>query len=131
MILRQGIKADPSSAALHHALGLALTRQKARDVALQEFKTAVQLAPGDGRFAYVYAVALHDSGQLNDAVSVLKTALKTDPHDVDVLTGLVYFSQQAGDGAAARRYLTQLRELDPGNPAWDQLQQQLDTPAAN
>ena len=63
VILRQGIKADPRSAVLHHTLGLALTRQKARDVALQEFKTAVQLAPDDGRFAYVYAVALHDAGE--------------------------------------------------------------------
>ena len=113
VILRQGIKADPRSAVLHHTLGLALTRQKARDVALQEFKTAVQLAPADARFAYVYAVALNDAGQTADALSVLKTSLKVNPHDVDLLTGLVYFSQQAGDGAAARGYLAQLRDLDP------------------
>ena len=69
--------------------------------------------------------------RLNEAMSVLKTALKANPNDVNVLTGLVYFCQQAGDGAAARRYLAQLRELDPGNPEWDQLQQQLDAPSAN
>ncbi len=126
VILRQGIKADPRSAAMHHTLGLALTRQKARDVALHEFKTAVQLAPNDARFAYVYAVALNDAGSNREAINVLKTALKVSPNDVNLLTGLVYFSQQAGDGAAAHRYLGQLRELDPGNPQWDQLQQQLD-----
>lgn len=126
VILRQGIKADPRSAVLHHTLGLALTRQKARDVALQEFKTAVQLAPADARFAYVYAVALNDSGKTADALSVLNTSLKVNPHDVNLLTALVYFSQQAGNGAAARGYLAQLRDLDPGNPEWDQLQQQLD-----
>jgi Flp pilus assembly protein TadD len=86
----------------------------------------VQLAPADARFAYVYAVALNDAGQTADALSVLKTSLKVNPHDVDLLTSLVYFSQQAGDAAAARGYLAQLRELDPGNPEWDQLQQQLD-----
>jgi tetratricopeptide (TPR) repeat protein len=126
VILRQGIKADPRSAVLHHTLGLALTRQKARDVALQEFKTAVQLAPADARFAYVYAVALNDAGQTADALSVLKTSLKVNPHDIDLLTSLVYFCQQAGDGAAARGYLARLRDLDPGNPQWDLLQQQLD-----
>ena len=131
VILRQGIKADPRSAVLHYTLGLALTRQKARDVALQEFRTAVQLAPGDARFAYVYAVALNDAGHPADALSVLNTALKVSPNDINLLTGLVYFSQQAGDGAAAHRHLAQLRELDPGNPEWDQLQQQLDGTGKN
>jgi len=126
VILRQGLAADPRSAILHHTLGLALTRQKARDVALQEFKTAVQLAPGDARLAYVYAVALNDAGQATDALSVLKTALKVNPHDSNLLIGLVYFSQQAGDTGAARRYATQLRELDPDNAEFIQLQQQID-----
>jgi Tfp pilus assembly protein PilF len=97
VILRQGLKADPRSAVLHHTVGLALTRQKARDMALQEFKTAVQLAPNDGRFAYVYAFALNDSGQQADALDVLKTALKASPYDRNLLQGLVYFSQQTGD----------------------------------
>jgi Tfp pilus assembly protein PilF len=57
--LRQALKADPRSAVLHHTLGLALTRQKAREQSLQEFRTAVVLAPNDARFAYVYAVALN------------------------------------------------------------------------
>jgi tetratricopeptide (TPR) repeat protein len=124
--LRQGLKADPRSAVLHHTLGLALTREKAREQSLEEFKTAVQLAPSDARFAYVYAVALNDAGQHDDALSVLKTSLKVNPYDVDLLLGLVYFSQQAGDGASAHEYLAQLRELEPGNPELDQLQQQLD-----
>jgi predicted CXXCH cytochrome family protein len=64
VILRQGLKADPHSAVLHHTVGLALTRQKARDMALQEFKTAVQLAPNDGRFA-PNAVALNDQTAAN------------------------------------------------------------------
>jgi Flp pilus assembly protein TadD len=126
VILRQGLKADPRSAVLHHTVGLALTRQKARDMALQEFKTAVQLAPNDGRFAYVYAVALNDSGQQADALNVLKTALKTSPYDRNLLQGLVYFSQQAGDAAAAKQYAAKLRELDPDSAEWRQLQQQLD-----
>ncbi len=131
VILRQGLKADPRSAVLHHTMGLALTRQKARDMALQEFETAVQLAPNDGRFAYVYAVALNDAGQQADALHVLKTALKTNPYDRNVLQGLVYFSQQAGDAAAAKRYVATLRELDPDSAEWQQLQQQLDGAAMN
>ncbi len=131
VILRQGLKADPRSAALHHTVGLALTRQKARDVALEEFKTAVQLAPNDGRFAYVYAVALNDSGRQAEALSVLKTALKANPYDRNLLQGLVYFTQAAGDSESAKQYVALLRELDPENPEWVQLQQQLDGAVGN
>jgi len=124
--LRQGLKADPRSAVLHHTLGLALTRQKARELSLQEFKTAVQLAPGDARFAYVYGVALNDAGQPDDALSVLKTALKVNRYDRDLLLALVYFSRQAGDVAAVREYLGLLRELDPDDAEFIRLQQQID-----
>ncbi len=126
VILRQGLKADSRSATLHYALGLALTRQSAREVALHEFKVAVQFAPGDGRFAYVYAVALRDAGLRDEALSVLQTSLKVNPYDRDVLQGLVYFSQQAGDNAAARRYVALLCELDPENAEYMRLQQQVD-----
>lgn len=126
VILRQGLKADPGSAVLHHTIGLALTRQKARDVALEEFKTAAQLAPNDGRFAYVYAVALNDAGRPAEALKVLNTALAASPNDRNVLQGLVYFSQQSGDTASAKRYAATLRELDPDEPEWVQLQQQLE-----
>lgn len=124
--LRRGLQSDPRSAVLHHALGLALTRQKAGEQSLHEFRTALQLAPNDARFAYVYAVALNGAGQRDDALEVLKTSLKVNPYDVDLLLGLVYFSQQAGDGAAALGYLARLRELDPSNPELEQLRQQLD-----
>ena len=124
--LRQGLKADPRSAVLHHTLGLALTRQKARELSLQEFKTAVQLAPGDARFAYVYGVALNDAGQPDDALSVLKTALKVNRYDRDLLLALVYFSRQAGDVASVREYLGLLRELDPDDAEFIRLQQQID-----
>ena len=113
-------------------VGLALTRQKARDVALQEFKTAVQLAPNDARFAYVYAVALNDSGRQADALSVLKTALKANPYDRESAARAWCTSRKpAGDGKSAKQYAALLRELDPDNPEWVQLQQQLDGAVSN
>jgi len=124
--LRQALKADPRSAVLHHTLGLALTRQKAREQSLQEFRAAVQLAPNDARFAYVYAVALNDAGRNNEALQVLETALKSNQYDRDLLLGIVYFSQQAGDRDLARRTVAQLRGLDPENAEYVQLEQQID-----
>jgi tetratricopeptide (TPR) repeat protein len=125
--LRQALKADPRSAVLHHTLGLALTRQKAREQSLQEFKTAAELAPNDARFAYVYAVALNDAGQRTQALRVIETALKSNPYDRNLLLGIVYFAQ---DRESARRAVALLRALEPDNAQFQQLEQQVNAAAA-
>ena len=55
--LRAGLAEAPADATLHHALGLALVRQRRTDEALRELKRATELEPGNARFAYVYRVA--------------------------------------------------------------------------
>ncbi|MFP5286035.1 MAG: ammonia-forming cytochrome c nitrite reductase subunit c552, partial [Thermoanaerobaculia bacterium] len=53
-LLRQA----PDEAGVHHALGLLLVRLGRLDEALPELARAVELAPGEARYAYVYEVAL-------------------------------------------------------------------------
>jgi hypothetical protein len=55
-LLRQA----PDNAAVHHALGLLLVRLGRLDEALPELARAVELAPGEARYAYVYEVALSE-----------------------------------------------------------------------
>jgi tetratricopeptide (TPR) repeat protein len=55
--LRAGLERAPRDAMLHHALGLALVRQRRATEALSELKLATELAPDNERFAYVYDVA--------------------------------------------------------------------------
>ncbi len=125
-VLREGLQIDPRAAALHYTLGLALARQHNSDEMLAELRKAVQLAPASARFAYVYAVALHDAQQSVDALGVLDTALKTNPYDRDLLSARMYFSLEAGQTDAALRDVTQLRALDPENPEFARLANQLD-----
>jgi Flp pilus assembly protein TadD len=56
--LRQGLSAEPDDASLHHALGLLLIRTGRLDAALPELARAVELAPGEARYAYVYEAAI-------------------------------------------------------------------------
>ncbi len=60
-------------------------------------------------------MALNDAGQTKEALQVLAAALKRDPYDRDVLSGLAFFTAQAGKREVALGYVTQLRELDPEN----------------
>ncbi len=124
--LRDGLARNPRAAVLHHALGLALVRQKQTTEGLKELRTAVQLAPESARFAYVYGVALNDAGQTQEAIRLLATNLKREPYDRDLLSGLAYFTAQAGNREQALVYVNQLRELDPENVEYAQMAKQFE-----
>ena len=128
-VLRSGIAKMPDAAALHHALGLVLVRQKRTADALKELAAASRLDPANARYAYVYAVALNDAGQPKPALQVLDTALTRNPYDRDVLSALAHFRARAGDREMALKYVQQLRELDPENTEYAQLAKQIEGPA--
>jgi Flp pilus assembly protein TadD len=104
-------------------------RQQRRADGLKALGEAVRLAPGDSRFAYVYAVALNDASRPKDAVKTLKDALQRQPYDRDVLFGLAHFSVAAGERDAALRYARLLTELDPENREYQRLAAGLAAPA--
>jgi tetratricopeptide (TPR) repeat protein len=80
-VLREGLARQPKAASLHHSLGLLLVRQKNLPQALASLKQAVELEPGDTRFRYVYAVALHSAGRAREARAVVELGLKRAPSD--------------------------------------------------
>jgi Flp pilus assembly protein TadD len=97
---------NPGAAAVHHALGLSLIRQGRTADALAALKEAGRLAPEDPRFAFVYSVALHDTGEPVAAISSLKDALGRHPYDRDMLAAL----------AAYEREPRQESPVSPGQP---------------
>jgi predicted Zn-dependent protease len=60
---------------LHHALGLTLVRMKRTDEAIGELERAAALDPGNARFLYVYAVALHSTGKAMQRLQGLRKRL--------------------------------------------------------
>jgi tetratricopeptide (TPR) repeat protein len=114
-VLRTAIASSRQDAGLHHALGLTLTRQKRPDAALTEFRTAAELEPDRSRYAYVYAVALHSSGQIDESMKILKESLARHPDDRETLLALVTFSRDAGDIGAALEYAEQLARITPND----------------
>src|SRR5207302_10550502 len=107
-VLRTAIASSVRDAGLYHALGLTLTRQKRLDEALSEFRVATELEPDRPRYAYVYAVALHASGRIEESIRALKQNLVRHPNDRDTLLALLTFNRDAGDIGAALEYGEQL-----------------------
>jgi len=128
-VLRDALAASPDSAEAHHALGLALVRQRRRDDAIPELFEATRQAPEVSRFAYVYGVALHDAGRTTDALQVLREADGRHPDDPDLLLVLALYSDEAGSTADARRYVDRLLAVQPANPTARALVSRLDAAA--
>ncbi len=112
-LLRQTINEIPDAAAAHHALGLALIRQKRYGEAIQSLKRAAELEPGQPRYAYVYAVALQSAGQISEARQIFSAALSASPSNVDILVALLQDALKAKDLKAALSYAERVGVLRP------------------
>jgi predicted CXXCH cytochrome family protein len=113
--LREALRVDPGNGAAHHALGLSLVRQQRLRDAIPELAQAAQLRPDLPRYAYVYGVALHETGQVPRALQVLTEAQARHPGDRDILVALVEYSRQAGDRQGAIAWARKLVEMSPGD----------------
>ncbi|WOD09910.1 tetratricopeptide repeat protein [Pseudomonas sp. NyZ704] len=115
-ILHKALKAHPGEASLQHALGMTLVRQGKLAEALPAFTQAHQLAPNNPDYAYVLAIALHDSGEPGQARELLRQQLAADPANRQLRLALVsYLGGQ--DAQEARMLMEQLREQNPDDPA--------------
>mgnify|MGYP001404483987 CR=1 FL=1 len=115
-VLRDGLGRVPDSAALQHALGLALVRQQRTSEGLAALGRAAELAPDEPRFAYVHAVALHDLGRPDEARAVLARLLARAPGERDARFALAGYLEEVGDAAGARRVLAELAAINPHDP---------------
>ncbi|MFG1204224.1 tetratricopeptide repeat protein [Xanthobacter aminoxidans] len=112
-ILQRAIKANPDAAAPMHALALGFIRQKRYAEALDELRRAYELAPGNARYAYVYAVALQSLGRAQDSAAVSVEALARTPYDFDLLALVLNEALRSGDVDRAREAASKLSLLRP------------------
>jgi predicted CXXCH cytochrome family protein len=116
-VLREALTRTPRAPALWHALGLVLVRERRLSEAIDALGAAARLDPDDPRSGYVYAVALHDAGQRQQALHELSRVLGRHPYDRDSLAAGVAFHREVGDLRSALRCAEQLAAIDPQDPA--------------
>ena len=124
-VLREAIKADSRAAAPRYALALSLFRQKRKPEGLASLADAARLDPDNARYAFVYGIALHDSGKPADAARVLEAGLARHPYDREILLALVSYERDAGQFAKAAKRAELLVQLEPGNPDFARLAKEL------
>jgi predicted CXXCH cytochrome family protein len=99
------------TAEAHHALGLLLVRRQQPEAALAHLGAAYRLRPESMRYAYVFAVALHDLGDGQRAIEVLEAAHERHPNDRNLLSALVMYCGELGRDAEARAWAERLQTL--------------------
>ncbi|MCP4382964.1 MAG: tetratricopeptide repeat protein [Hyphomicrobiales bacterium] len=124
-VLLKGISVSPDDPGLHHALGLTLVRMDRSSEALAELQLAMELDETNDRYAYVYAVALHSTGDPAGAIDLLAKYVIEHPGNREILLALVAFNRDAGDIASALQYAEQLLELSPDDPQISRLVDEL------
>lgn len=124
-VLRDGERAVPESAAIAHALGLHYVRTGSTREAIVALGRAVELAPEDLRYAYVYAVGLYDTGQQQKAMRLLKKTHESYPYNAELLVALASYSLSSGDADSAREYASTLAQIEPRLGSAEQILQRL------
>ena len=124
--LSAGLQKVPGNADLSHALGLVRVRQRRIADALPLLAQAAHADRNNPRYAYVYGVGLHDSGQSKQGVAVLEQALQRFPNNPDLLSTLGGYARDSGDMKRAEAYAKRLAEMAP--PAAAQEQSPADRP---
>jgi predicted CXXCH cytochrome family protein len=113
-ILRRGLAEHPNQPAIVRALALALVRQERKQEALTLLANAASAGPD---VAYLYALALADEGERDDAIAVLEKALPASDGNRDILLALASFYGERGDAARSAEYLQRLQAINPTDPA--------------
>ncbi|MGB3126250.1 MAG: tetratricopeptide repeat protein [Pseudomonas sp.] len=108
---------QPDAPLLQHTQGLMLIRAGDVAKALPYLRRAVRLAPDNGQFAFVLAVALHDSGKVDDACRELESLLQRQPYNRNARLSLIQYYLENGQEPKAQIVLQGWKKLNPGDPA--------------
>lgn len=116
-LLQRTLARHPDSALLYHALGLAQVRTGDRSGALQSLRTAWEKAPDDAGYGYVYAIALHDTGDPKAAIAQLDKVIKAHPEHRESAMTAVRYRIEANDTAGAQAIAAHWLKINPGEPS--------------
>ena len=108
--MQKGLEELPEMAILHHALGLWYVRNKENGKANSALKKSFELEKGNARFSYVYAVSIGEKNP-EEAIKILEEAHTLHTGDLQILSGLVYYTKAIGDMKKSQMYEEKFKKL--------------------
>ncbi|OPA86195.1 hypothetical protein BFW87_25960 [Pseudomonas fluorescens] len=116
-LISEQLARQPDAALLQHTQGLMLIRVGDVAGAMPHLRNAAGLDPANGQFAFVLAVALHDSGKVDDACRQLEALLQRQPYNRNARLTLIQYYLANGHEPKAQAVMQSWKKLNPGDPA--------------
>ena len=107
----------PDAALLQHTQGLMLIRAGDSASAMAYLRNAVRLDPASAQYAFVLAVASHDSGKVDEACQQLESLLQRQPYNRNARLSLIQYYLENGQEPKAQVVMQSWKKLNPGDPA--------------
>lgn len=115
----------PDAAAYHNERGRELFDAEDLDRAIEEFKQAVALDPGNASYRCNLAVAYDENDQDDLAMNEYTRALQLDPNDLTALLSMGYVYNEQGQQDKAAEVWGRILEIAPHTPEAQEVRQNL------
>ncbi|NWE77670.1 tetratricopeptide repeat protein [Pseudomonas yamanorum] len=116
-LIADNLKQHPEAALLQHTQGLMLIRAGDTANAMPHLREAARLEPANPQYNYVLAVALHDSGHVDQACEQLEKLLALQPYNRNARLSLIQYYLENGKEPKAQVVMQSWKKLNPGDPA--------------
>ena len=120
-VLETAAKIDPKNDRIFYNMALLYNEMNNKAGAEKSFAKAVQLKTSNPRVYYNYGLLLNENKKFKEAETVLQKGIALDPSVPELYCALVFVYMQTGDTAKASQAGIKLKQLDPGNPDYQQL----------
>ena len=120
-VLETAAKIDPKNDRIFYNMALLYNEMNNKAGAEKSFAKAVQLKTSNPRVYYNYGLLLNENKKFKEAETVLQKGIALDPSVPELYYALFFVYQQTGDMAKASQAGIKLKQLDPGNPDYQQL----------
>lgn len=114
--LERLVQKQPDHALAHNDLGVLYQQQGALQQSQHHHELAVKADPANATFKKNLAgLYFSELGRTDDAILLLTEILRTEPNDIETLTGLYHIALAIGRTEEAATFLEKVTELEPWN----------------
>lgn len=124
-VLQDALKITPKNDRVYFNLALLYNEMNEKAKAEECLKKAEELHSQNPRVYYNYGLLLQKKGKLNEAIVQLQKAVQLSPNDASLNYALCWLYVQTKQIDKAKQVAKKLKQLNTGNPQYEQLIEQL------
>jgi predicted CXXCH cytochrome family protein len=119
--LETAVKIDPKNDRIYYNQALLYNEMNNKPAAERSFAKAVGLKTNNPRVYYNYGLLLNEKKKFKEAEMILLKGIALDPYSAELYYALTIVYIQNNDPVKARQSGIKLKQLDAGNPDYQQL----------